>query len=164
MGTRPRIRVSNDAYCFYLYPADTTLGWRVIRRVTLACGTYKAISGQWREVHDEHGNHWGYQVVANFKTDAELPSGASSSSITVREMELNAFTVLKYGKSQTAGMSEDDRISRRHYKSGRKLAPEDAVERAVAKVRQWPFPASRVDDGSGAAVFGDRAVRAYPRA
>jgi hypothetical protein len=163
MGTRPRVRGSNSAFTFYLYPADTTLGWRVIRRVTAAQGVAKLAAGQWREVFDEYGNHWGYQVVANFRTDQELPSGASSSSITVREMLLNAGVFFPNGKSRTAGMTEDKRISRKHPISGKKLAPEDAVERARAKVSQWPHPASRIDDGTGAPRYGDLAVRVYPK-
>ncbi len=102
------------------------------------------------------GNHVGYQVLANLTKDEDLPSGASSSSITASECELNC------GKSRTVGLPEDKRISRRT-RMGRALPPEDAVERAQAKVRMWPHSASRIDNGRGDPVYGDRAVRVYPK-
>jgi hypothetical protein len=59
-------------------------------------------------------------------------------------------------------MPEEKRISWRD-KYGKALVPEDAIERAQEKVKQWPWPASRIDDGRGEPVFGDRAVRVYPK-
>jgi len=141
-------RAQQGERCMNLYPPDTTLGWRVIRQVSQAQALKKLACGQWRAVNDEQGNFLGYQVLATFKTDNELPSGASSTSITVNECELNAGL---RGKSRTWGMNEEDRISRRHPTSGKALPPEDAIERAIAKVREWPLP------------HGDRAVRAYPK-
>lgn len=132
--TRGQRRAEFGERCINLYPPDTALGWRVIRQVTPAEATKKVASGQWREVFDEHGNFWGYQVLANFKTDSDLPSGASSTSITARECELNAGLG---GRSRTMGMIEADRISRRHPKMGKALPPEDAVERAIAKVKEF---------------------------
>ena len=162
MGYRPRIRASNDQYRFYLYPPDTALGWRVIRKVTLAEGAEKVLRGEWREVHDEHGDHWGYQVLVSSKTDQDIPSGATSSSITVNECELNAGLG---GEWRTKGLPEDKRLSRfRRTEAGLLPVPaEDAIERAQAKVAQWPYPASRIDDGKGKPVWGDRAVRVYPK-
>ena len=142
-----------------VYPAETSLGWRVIRHVSAQEAGEKLASGEWREVLDEQGNFWGCQVLATFSKDQDLPSGASSSSITVNECFLNAGLG---GRSRTAGMPEEKRISRRSAE-GKALPPEDAIERAREKVRQWPWPASRIDDGSGAAVYGDRAVRCYPK-
>jgi len=48
-------------------------------------------------------------------------------------------------------MREDQRISRKHPKSGKDLPPEDAIERAQAKVNEWPL------------MHRDRAVRVYPK-
>jgi hypothetical protein len=148
MGNRPRLRASNEAHSLNLYPADVTLGWRVIRRVSQARGERKLALGEWREVHDEYGNLQGYQVLATFKTDLDLPSGASSTSITVSECELNAGL---RGKSRTYGLDEDERLSRRNQQTGKALPPEDAIERARAKVREWPL------------AHGDRARRVYPK-
>jgi hypothetical protein len=142
-----------------LYPAETILGWRVVGTTTHAKAADKLTRGEWRVVEDEQHNFLGYQVLAAYKKDEDLPSGASSSSITVNEAQLNAGL---HGRSRTTGMSEDERISRRS-KDGKALPPEDAIERAREKVMQWPFPASRIDDGTGKPVFGDKAVRIYPK-
>jgi len=157
--SRTQRRAEKGERCVSVYPPDTSLGWRVIYHVSKPQAAAKLASGEWREVYDEHGNFMGCQVLATFKQDEELPSGASSSSITVSECELNAGLG---GRSHTVGMPEDRRISRRN-QVGRALPPEDAVERAQAKVNQWPWPASRIDDGSGQPVYGDRAVRCYPK-
>lgn len=116
-----------------LYPAETSLGWRVIGTTTRERGREKLVSGEWREVYDEHGNFWGYQVLANFKKDEDLPSGTTSTSITVLECILNAEGLRA---SRTAGLPEEKRISRKS-KCGVPLPPEDAIERAVAKVAEF---------------------------
>jgi hypothetical protein len=133
-----------------VYPADTSLGWRVIRMVSPNVALGKLALGVWREVFDEHRNFVGCQVLQTVKTDSELPSGASSTSITVNECELNAGLG---GKSRTAGMPEDKRLSRfRTTANGiLPLPPEDAIERAQAKVKEWTKP------------HGDRATRVYPK-
>ena len=86
-----------------VYPAETALGWRVILQVSPDKATAKLACGAWREVQDEHGNFLGCQVVANFKKDEDLPSGASSTSITVRECELNAGLIFKGGSRARRG-------------------------------------------------------------
>jgi hypothetical protein len=152
-------RAEKGDRCINVYPPDTSLGWRVIRQVTPAKAAENLAAGRWREVYDEHGNFWGCQLLLSFKTDQDMQSGASSPSITVSECELNAGL---RGSSHTAGLPEEKRISR-HSQTGKALPPEDAIERAIEKVKQWPWPASRIDDGTGIAVFGDRAVRVYPK-
>jgi hypothetical protein len=47
-----------------LYPAETTLGWRVIGTTTSTRAAEKLANGEWREVYAEHGKFWGYQVLA----------------------------------------------------------------------------------------------------
>jgi hypothetical protein len=143
-----------------VYPPDTSLGWRVIYMVSALKAAERLAAGVWREVYDEYGSFWGCQVVANFGKDEAILSGASSTSITVSELELNAGL---RGKSRTVGLSEEQRIARINGK-GKPLPPEDAIERAQAKVKQWPYPASRIDDGRGEPKYGDRAVRVYPKA
>lgn len=161
MGYRPRVRAYTAAR-YDLYPPTTTLGWRVVRKVTAAEANDALERGLWREVCNERGEFAGYQIKANFKSDEDLPSGSSLCSIAVKEMELNAGTAFRRGKSRTAGLQEDERVALRNQQTNHALPPEDAVERATEKVRLWPYPASRVDNGKGDAVFGDRAVRAYP--
>ncbi len=148
-----------------LYPPDTSQGWRIIGNTTVARAADKVARGLWAEVNYEDGSLAGYQILAAFKTDLELPTnGISPCTITESESDMNAGTKFKRGKSQTLGRPEWKRISRHAKYDDRKiLEPEDAIEKAVMKVRQWPFPASRLDDGSGDAVFGDRAVRVYPK-
>jgi hypothetical protein len=142
-----------------VFPADVSRGWRVVRQVTATHAFEKVTLGKWREVFDDGGNFLGCQVLATFRTDQDLPSGASSTSITWREAMLYAGLG---GESRTIGMNEDQRITRQNLVS-RSLPPEDRIERVMAKVECWPYPASRIDDGRGAPVFGDRAIRIYPR-
>jgi hypothetical protein len=161
MGYRPRVR-PHTAARYDLYPPTTTLGWRVIKLVTAAEVKDALDRGLWREVYDEHGDLAGYQIKTNFQTDDDLPSGWSSCAISENEMDLVAGTKFSKGRSRTQGLPEAKKMARKD-QNGKALAPEDAVERAVAKVKAWPYPASRVDNGEGKPVFGDRAVRVYPK-
>lgn len=123
-----------------LYTDGTSLGCRVIRQVSQAEAVEKLPSGEWREVCDEHGNFWGCQVLVNFKKNEDLPSRATSPAITVRECMLNAGLC---GQSRTAGMTEEQRISRKS-PWGRPLPPEDAIERGQAKVAEWGSGCRRI--------------------
>jgi hypothetical protein len=118
-----------------LYPAETSLGWRVIRTTTATKAAEKLAAGEWREVYDEHGNLLGCQVLASFKKDDDLPSQPSSTDISAWESKLNAGLS---GRSRTAGLPEEKRISLfRKTKDGLvRIAPEDAIERAVEKVKE----------------------------
>lgn len=111
------------------------LGWRVIRHVSGAQGEEMVARGKWREVYDEQNNHVGYQIVASWKSDLEILSGGPSpNSITKREVEMNAGL---YGRSRTQGMPEESRVARFDSRTGKPLPPEDAIERAVAKVAEF---------------------------
>jgi hypothetical protein len=116
-----------------VFPAETSLGWRVIRQASQDEAQKKLATGEWREVQDEAGNFIGCQVLANFKKDEDLPSGASSTSISPRECLLNAAGLRE---SRTANLPEERKISRKS-RFGKALPPEDAIERAVAKVREF---------------------------
>jgi hypothetical protein len=157
--SRTQRRAEKGDHCISVYPPDTALGWRVIYYASKQRATEQLARGEWREVYDEHGNYWGCQVVANFKQDKDLPSRASSTAITASECELNAEG---FAGSRTIRLTEEQKISRKT-KFGKALPPEDAVERAIFKVAMWPFPASRIDDGTGKPAYGDRAVRCYPK-
>lgn len=116
-----------------VFPAETSLGWRVIRVVSVMVAAEKLARGEWRQVYDEFGNFVGCQVLASFQSDLELPSGATATSITALESQLNAGC---FGRSRTVRMSEEDRISR-HSRNGKALPPEDAIERAIAKLMEF---------------------------
>jgi hypothetical protein len=74
-----------------------------------------------------------------------------------------AGQAFKFGVSRTAGLTEMQRSERRG-KFDKILPLEDHIERIAAKVLVWPYPASRIDGGSGEPVYGDKAVRVYPNA
>lgn len=116
-----------------VYPPETTLGWRVIRMVSPTKAAEKLARGEWREVRDEHGAFIGCQILASCAKEKDLPSRASASAITVRESELNAGLG---GASRTIGLPEEKRIARSN-PFGHPLPPEDAIERAIAKVREY---------------------------
>jgi hypothetical protein len=159
MNRRAR-RELRDVRCIDVYSADTSLGWRVVRQVTALYAFQRVVEGKWRELFDSIGNFYGVQVVPAAKTDQELPSGTSATTITARDAQL--FAGLG-GKSQTIGRSEDFRLTRSSRVTCKALPPEDHIERVMAKVAQWPYPASRIDDGRGKPMLGDRAIRCYPR-
>lgn len=145
--------------CIDVYSADTSLGWRIVRQVTALYAFHRVVEGKWRELFDSIGNFYGVQVVPAVKTDQELPSGSSAATITFRDNMLYAGCG---GRSRTIGRSEDFRITRYSQVSCKALPPEDRIERVIAKVQQWPYPASRIDNGRGQPCFGDRAIRVYP--
>lgn len=134
-----------------LYAATTALGWRVMRTIHRREGERGVERGTMREVHDSiTGKLLGYQVlsVAELAGDRDLPSLASSASITSREMRLNAGEM---GASRTAGLPEAKRLERaekRDEETGKPLhlPPEDEIERARCKVLVFPRIGSAVGD------------------
>jgi hypothetical protein len=128
-----RIRSNRE---FHLYATNTTLGWRVIRHTSAEVGESKVAAGLWRRVYESVSlKHVGYQPLgADRLTDEDLHSMQQSSAcITADEMELIAGVAFKGSRSMTFGMDEVARTER----ITRGLAPEDEVERAVAKFRVW---------------------------
>jgi hypothetical protein len=119
--------------CINVYPPETSLGWRVVRMVSPALAAEKLARGVWREVRDEAGGFLGCQILLSCEKEKDLPSRASASAITVRESELNAGLG---GQSRTIGLPEDKRICR-HDQYGHPLPPEDAIERAIAKIHEY---------------------------
>ncbi len=61
MGYRPRVRAYTAAR-YDLYPPTTTLGWRVIRKVTAAEAVDALQRGLWRQLENERGEFAGYQI------------------------------------------------------------------------------------------------------
>lgn len=172
MGKSRFARREESGKLFNLYAANTSMGWRVIRQISGAYAAIKVASGEWRPVsYEQSGDLAGYQEVpARFSPPVfsgpgvKIPGMRSvAATITLKEMQMNAGL---FGRSRTLGRAEWKRKARHaKYDKDKVLAPEDAIERAVEKVRLWPYPASVIGvDERGAPVFGDKAVRVYPHA
>lgn len=131
--SRNEQRSERSDRCINVYPPETTLGWRAIRMVSPTKAAEKLARGEWGEVRDEHGSFIGCQILASCAKEKDLPSSPSASAITVRESELNAGLG---GASRTIGLPEEKRITRRN-PFGHPLPPEDAIERAIEKVREY---------------------------
>jgi hypothetical protein len=160
MGKSRSERREASGILFNLYGPETALGFPVIGSTTTEQAAEKVACGSWREVIYTDGGFAGYQIVAKAKVVIR-PRIDRALTITLSELQMNAGL---FGRSHTKGMPEWKRLSRHaRYDKEKILAPEDAIERAIEKVKLWPYPASRVDDGSGEPVFGDRAVRCYPK-
>ncbi len=163
MGVSRSLRRKCDGE-FPVYPVDDSRGWGVVRMVSFEYGVDKVAEGKWSLMEHPNGEPWYFQFRANFKTDSELPAGElSPTTITEDESKLNAGL---FGKSATGWMDLDDPrrlIRHERFDPDKPLPPEDHIERAQAKVKLWSWPASRIDDGLGKPVYGDRAVRVYPK-
>ena len=112
-------------------------GWNCSERCTRARGERMVELGLWIRWFDEHGEHVGYLVTAERAREEKLPSQASSCCITRHEMELVAGL---HGKSRTVGLNEiqrEERMKVIRAKTGRQVSPEDAVERALAKLEAF---------------------------
>lgn len=154
-----------------LFADNTMLGWRVLRQVAAEFALEQIALKKWREIWFEDGTLAGVQPLKPVERSAlseALIEPQIAVTITNSELRRNAGL---YGKSRTIGMPEWKRLQRHaRFDEKKILAPEDATERAIEKVRQWPFPQSvvRNADGSvrlnknGDPVFGDKAVRVYP--
>jgi hypothetical protein len=144
----------------YLYAADTSQGWAVHRMITTEQGLGLVERGNADVYEDEYGIY--FQMRANFKLDEDMPEGEISKTyIHASESKMNAGLS---GESRTIRLNEAMRMSQPLRPGGHRPPPEDDIEKAIEKVKQWPEPASRIDDGTNAApLFGDRAPRVYPR-
>ena len=78
-----------------------------------------------------------YQMVSQAVVKNGVAALPVAIVITAREMELVAGQAFKYGKSRTAGMTEEQRLTRVHSLTRKQLPAEDAVERAAAKLQYW---------------------------
>ena len=139
--SRPRVRGTFNSNNFDLYPSNTSLGWRVVRKVTYAKGMEKCALGLWRKVYDEQHNHVGFQIGAYDDCSNVVGSRPTPTAIARFEMEINALS-----KSRTAHLCEDQRVSRSNRQTGKALPPEDRAERVQAKVRVWPEVEARKQD------------------
>lgn len=170
MGKSRATRRSVSGVMVNLFDENTSLGCRVKYRVSATLALEKIALKQWRAVWYENGDLAGAQpmraetiAIAGKTFNDVLIERLIGVTITLAEVRRNAG---EFGESHTMGMPEWKRLNRHAlFDASRILPAEDAIERAIAKVRQWPFPASVIGtDEKGAPVFGDKAVRVYPHA
>lgn len=76
-------------------------------------------------------------AALGMRDDGEIVSVPSCAALTRNEVEAVVGTAFKFGKSRTAGMSEEKRTSRMHPVTHRVMAAEDLVELATAKLQAW---------------------------
>jgi hypothetical protein len=169
-------RSQGRAACGTMYKlfAPGEMSGRTIRFVTARQAAVNVASGKWREVvYEDDLGFAGYQPreapepqpISKAKTGRDSVIDMSkAATITLAEVRMNAGEM---GRSRTAGMAEwkRERRVRRAQEFRRIVALEDAIERAQEKVKQWPYPANLLGtDDKGAPVYGDRAIRVYPKA
>lgn len=127
-----------------LYAKGTLVGCRVIRQVPIALALEKVALGMWRRVFYEDGSEAGFQPYAQPQPErprAPQPGASldgSPPTITLTEVRMNAG---EFGASRTKGMPEWKRAKRQRVakeKYGRIVEPDDAIEKAIEKVRIWP--------------------------
>ena len=121
---------------FRLYAGNTTLGWRVVQHTSADIGERKVAAGVWQRVYESVSlRHIGYQPLgADRRTDEDLRQMPQTSvCFTAVEMEIIAGAAFSGGRSRTYGKDELARTER----IARGLAPEDEVERLVAKLHVW---------------------------
>jgi hypothetical protein len=115
---------------FKIFPAGG--GYAVIRRVSRQQAEAMEAREVCRRDYDKvTGELLGFRVIGieHRKMDSELPRTPTVPEITVVEMEMNLM------RSRTYRLSEEQRL--RLIKDGK--MPEDAIERAQAKIRVYPF-------------------------
>ncbi len=161
-----------------VFSSNVSLGWQVMRQASAEVALEMIALKKWREIWYEDGTLAGVQPLKpeERKTLSQvLVERLIAVTITNPELKRNAGL---YGKSHTLGMPEWRRLQRhvwqqvrpaegskkpQYIDTGKIAAPEDLIERAIEKVKQWPFPQNRIGtDKHGEPIFGDRAIRVYP--
>lgn len=137
---------------FLVYVGDTNLGWRIIRTTSFEKGERLVLDGRFERLFDAlTGKHIAYRISGNAIHARINEARFSSTSLTERDAQAIAGL---FGKSKTAGMSEEMRLTRTCPRTGKHLATEDFIERAAARVEAYT---------SSANVRGDLALRVYPK-
>lgn len=138
MARDPRRR---NEYTVPVYDAYNRSGWRVVKRIGWKEAGDLVRAGAARELCDAlTGDVMGVEMGQPVATENGIPSlDVSDGSLSAFEMQVNAGL---YGVSRTATMTEEQKVSRVHPKSGRVLAPEDVVERTREKIRIYREPLS----------------------
>ena len=122
---------------FPLFSADSESKCCIIRRVRMEEAEKMEALGVWERRYDQYsGELIGFRMVASFIDDRKvMHSKPTPAAICASEMEVNAFTKFRDGRSRTARLSELDKLKRIH--DG--LPPEDHIERTYRKVLVFPY-------------------------
>jgi hypothetical protein len=149
-----RKRSANNHYVLLRFDVKTEQSI-VLRRIGYARGEQlcdRKIAARAYDLENKHIGYWELEVPMPEEkpeqpAEAEAIGSAPSSNVFSRA-ENEAIAGLR-GRSRTERMQEDEKAKRVHPRTSR-LEPEDLVELARAKLREWPL------------LHGDRAVRVYP--
>jgi hypothetical protein len=118
---------------FLVYTGDEHSGWRIVRTTGFVKGERLVDEGRFERLYDAlNGEHIAYRISSDPNLNQTRESRFSSPALTRRDVEANAGL---YGKSKTAGMSEEMRLVRSCPRTGKRLATEDFIERAIARVK-----------------------------
>lgn len=130
---------------FLVYSGDPSSDWRIIRNTSFVEGERRVEQGVYQRVFDDMtGKHCGYRVLdRKKKTDEDIPFSVSTPMLTARDTLAIAGA---FGESQTIGLDEDERLERRDTLTGKRLEPEDFIEKAIEKAK----------------VFGSSPIRGVP--
>lgn len=131
MGKRLKNRVNGKFFNLY-GPYDVLRDWLRVRTVLFADGERMCRLGDWARVYGSNGEHVGYEIRRRAEWNAYVTS-ESPRSISASEMVSYACR----RPSQTAGLSEEQRLKARDKRTNWPLPPEDYVERLVAKVEYF---------------------------
>jgi len=137
---RPQRRSANQDYLLYQPKSNTALtGWAVHSRCSKEERDRLVDLGLAVEEPDQFGYPRGYRLLGEQKTVAnpgrEILSSPTPQLMNVSEIQLIGGQAFRDSKSRTKGLPWDDvRRLTRVSKNGRALPPEDAVERAIAKL------------------------------
>jgi len=141
-------------------PVKVIFAGSVVRSISHAEFARLRERGRALPIHDSQGRLVGCELTNNHPGDGPIPSQPGGPVITAREMEMYAGRAFRGGKSQTERLTETQRLeraSRTSVRTGKRMLPEDAIERVAEKVRLQTVTVN-FHDGR------DRAPRAYPKA
>ncbi len=131
---RPRHRSANQD--LVLFSPNTTLGWRVNRRIGYKRGEEMVDSGAAVHVVNELGQHIGYKLRSSEESRNPVVKVSGATSLTITRFESMANAGLM-GRSVTARMTEEQKLARVHPLTRKLLAPEDEIELAQEKVKRY---------------------------
>jgi len=131
MGKRPKKRASGNLFNLYA-PYDEAGDWLRVRSVSFAEGERMCRQGEWSRVYYTNNEHAGYEIRRREEWNA-YATHESPRAISMSEMVQYAIR----RPSQTAGLSEEQRLKARDARTNWPLPPEDFTERLEAKVEYF---------------------------
>jgi hypothetical protein len=131
MGKRPSVRTSCKKFILYA-PYGAVGDWLRVRDVIFAEGERMCRQGEWSRVYYTNNEHAGYEIRRREEWNA-YETHESPRAISMSEMVQYAIR----RPSQTAGLSEEQRLKARDARTNWPLPPEDFTERLEAKVEYF---------------------------